>query len=365
VKTLVTTACVFVVTAVAIASIVDPTVFGKEQDTAKANPSPAESVIARVDQLFAQWNRLDSPGCSLGVSQNGVLVYERGYGMANLELAFPITPAAVFHVASISKQFTAMSILLLAQRGQLSLDDDVGKYIPDWADHGSRLTIRHLLTHTSGVRDPFLLHELVAPRDDVFDNDALVKILAHQLALNFTPGTEFQYNNGGYALLASIVKRVSGQSLRTFADVNIFKPLGMRHTHVHDDPAMIVPNRASGYYRDAGSMNVALHPYSNRIVGNTGLFTTVRDLLLWEQNFADVRVGDTALVAAMQTPAVPRAGRTRASTASDLRSAGIAGCGQSDTEEAIPDIARTSCDIPIRGSLSRSCATWMTSTQLR
>ena len=122
-KTLVTTFCAFVVTAAAIGSFIAPTVLGKEQDAAKASPSSAESVTARVDQLFAQWNRSDSPGCSLGVSQNGVPVYERGYGMASLELGVPITPTSVFPAASISKQFAAMSILLLAQRGQLSLDD--------------------------------------------------------------------------------------------------------------------------------------------------------------------------------------------------------------------------------------------------
>jgi CubicO group peptidase (beta-lactamase class C family) len=305
VKTLMITGCFVVVTAVAIGSFIAPTVFGKEQDAAKANPASAEPVTARVDKLFAEWNKSDSPGCSLGVSRNGVVVYERGYGMANLEVGEPITPASVFHAASISKQFTAMSIMLLAQRGQLSLDDDVQKYISEWADHGSRVTIRHLLSHTSGVRDGFTLHELNAARDDVFDNDVMVKILARTRGLNFTPGTEFQYNNSAYALLASIVKRVSGQPLRAFTETNIFKPLGMTQTHFHDDPTMIVPNRASGYHQDAGGMHVAVHPYLNRIVGNTGLFTTARDLLLWEQNFADARVGDKSLIGAMQTPVIP------------------------------------------------------------
>ncbi|HXN23464.1 MAG TPA: serine hydrolase domain-containing protein, partial [Candidatus Dormibacteraeota bacterium] len=299
-KTLVTTA---VVAAVAIGSFIAPTVFGKEQDTTKANPSSAEPAAARVDRLFAEWNRSDSPGCSLGISQNGVLVYQRGYGMASLELGVPITPASVLPAASISKQFTAMSILLLAKGGQLSLDDEVRKYIPEWADHGSRITIRHLLTHTSGLRDGFTLRELNAARDDVFDNDVMVKILARTRGLNFTPGTEFQYNNSAYALLASIVQRVSGQSLRAFADANIFKPLGMTHTHFHDDPSMIVPNRVSGYHRDAGGLHLASD--NGRIVGNAGLQTTVGDLLLWEQNFAEVRVGDRALVTAMQTPAIP------------------------------------------------------------
>ena len=305
-KTLVAPACFSVVTVVAIVSFIAPAVFADKQSAAKVDPSPAGSVAARVDQLFAEWNKSNSPGCSLAVSQNGVVLYERGYGMANLELGVPITPASVFHVASISKQFTAMSILLLVQRGRLSLDDEARKYVPELPDYGSPLTIRHLLTHTSGLRDVFTLQGLSAPRDDSPDaNEALVKILARQRALNSTPGAEFQYNNGGYVLLAAIVKRVSGQSLRAFAEANIFQPLGMTHTHFHDDPTMIVPDRASGYHRDAGGLHVALHPYQNRVVGNTGLFTTARDLLLWEQNFADARVGDKALLAAMQKPAVP------------------------------------------------------------
>jgi len=290
--------CLFVVAAAAIVSFV-----------AACGPPPAESVTARVDKLFAEWNRPDSPGCSLGVSRNGVVVHERGYGMANLELGVAITPASVFHVASIAKQFTAMSILLLAQRGQLSLDDDVRKYIPEWLDHQHRVTIRHLLTHTAGLRDVFLLIELAAPRENSSDrNEALLRILARQRGLNFKPGTEHAYNNGGYNLLGSIVKRVSGQSLRAFADASIFKPLGMKQTHFHDDPAMIVPKRASGYSGGAGGLR--LTGEASAVVGNAGLYTTTRDLLLWEQNFADVRVGNPALVAAMQEPTVLTGGNS-------------------------------------------------------
>ena len=230
---------------------------------------------------------------------------ERGYGMANLELRVPITPASVFHVASVSKQFTAMSVLLLSQRGKLLLDDEVRKHIPEWADHGNRLTIRHLLTHTGGLRDVFLLRELAPPPTGSGDmNDEIAALLARQRALNFAPGSEFQYSNSGYALLATIVKRVSGQSLRAFADANIFKPLGMTQTHVHDDPRMIVPSRASGYHRDAGGVQVAPHPDLGRLVGTTALHTTARDLLRWLDNLGDARVGDAALLAAMQTPAV-------------------------------------------------------------
>ena len=265
----------------------------------------SESVAAGVDKLFADWNSTNSPGFSVAVSRNGKLEYERGYGMANLELGVPITPASVLHVASISKQFTAMCILILAERGKLSLDDEARKYVPELPEYGTPLTIRHLLSQTSGLRDAFLLLGVAAPREDGGSvNDAIVKMLARQHGLNFNSGTEFQYNNANYALLAIIVRRVSGQSLRVFSDENIFKPLGMTHTHVHDDPTMLVPNRASGYHQDSDGFHVAPHADLGRLVGTTALFTTARDLLLWEQNFAEPRVGKRALLAEMQKPAI-------------------------------------------------------------
>ncbi|MPY89740.1 MAG: serine hydrolase [Luteitalea sp.] len=189
--------------------------------------------------------------------------------------------------------------------------DEVRKHIPEWADDKNRLTIRHLLTHTSGLRDAFLLRELAAPSDQAGDlNEAIVSILARQRTLNFTPGSEFEYSNSGYVLLASLVKRVSAQSLRAFADANIFKPLGMRHTHVHDDPAIVVSNRAEGYHREAGRVDLIPHADLGHLIGTTGLFTTVRDLLRWQENFTDVRVGDRAFLTEMQRPTVLRSGET-------------------------------------------------------
>ena len=276
---------------------------------AACRPPHTESLTARVDQLFAEWNRTDSPSCSVGISRNGTVMYEHGYGMANLELGVPITPTSVLGAASISKQFTAMSILLLAERGQLSLDDEVRTYIPEWADREHRVTIRHLLNHTSGLREGFGLLGWAIPGDGSVDtNTAMVPMLARQRGRNFVPGTEFQYNNGGYNLLGSIVKRVSGQSLRAFADTKIFKPLGMTSTYFRDDAAMIIPNRAAGYSRDRDGLHQASEAVG--VVGNAGLYTTARDLLRWDQNFAEVRVGTQAVVAAMQTPAVLIGGST-------------------------------------------------------
>jgi CubicO group peptidase (beta-lactamase class C family) len=271
--------------------------------------SQAESQTARVDGLFASWNGRDTPGCAVGISRNGAIVYEHGYGMANLELSVPITPATVFHIASISKSFTAMSIMLAAEHGQLSLDDEVQKFVPEWVDRDDHITIRHLLAHTSGLRDAFGLLGWAAPSESAGDqNEAIVKILARQRGLNFPPGTDYQYNNGGYNLLGSIVKRATGQSLRVFADANIFKPLGMTHTHVHDDPTMLVSNRASGYSRDVNGWHLALSD-NQGVIGNAGMQSTVGDLLLWAQNFDNPRVGTPATLAAMQKPTALIGGR--------------------------------------------------------
>jgi len=272
-----------------------------------------ESAGARVDALFAEWNKRDSPGCGVGVSRSGAIVFERGYGMANVERAVPISPSTVFDVASIAKQFTAMSVMLLAERGRLSLDDEIWKHLPEWANRQDRITIRHLLAHTAGLRDVFLLTELAAPPAAGTDmNDRLLSILSHQRGLNFTPGTEFSYNNGGYNLLGGLVKRLSGQPLREFARVNIFRPLGMTHTSFTGGRGTIDPAHAVGYHQDEGGPHVAREGGvdSSGIVGNAGLFMTVGDLLIWEHNFDDPRVGDPRLLREMQTPVTLSGGRT-------------------------------------------------------
>jgi CubicO group peptidase (beta-lactamase class C family) len=256
-----------------------------------------------VDRLFAKWDTRDSPGCSLGVSRDGATVYEHGYGMANLDLGVALTPASVFDAASVSKQFTAMSILLLAQHRQVLLDGEVGQYIPDWGDHGQRITVRHLLTHTSGLHDAFLLQGLAPQRPEPIQ-EQIGQILSRARGLESVPGSRFEYNNGGYTVLADIVARVGGQTFAAFAEANIFKPLGMMHTHFHDDAARIVPNRATGYSRTPNGFGVATRTYTDTLVGNAGLFTTVGDMLRWEQNLEGGPVGDRALRAEMQKRAI-------------------------------------------------------------
>jgi len=262
--------------------------------------SAQDPVPAKVDAVFARFAHPDSPGCILGVTRAGTLVYEKGYGMADLERDVPITPASIFHVASISKQFTAMAIMLLEQQGKLSIDDDVRKYVPELPDYGKRITLRHLLTHTSGIRDQWALLDIAGWReDDLITEDDVMWAVTRQRSLNFNPGDEYLYSNSGFTVLAVIVKRVSGQSLRAFADAQIFKPLGMTHTHFHDDHTMVVPHRTSAYQpRDGGGWRVSIPVFDT--YGATSLFTTAEDLLKWEQNFAAPRVGSAALLARMQ-----------------------------------------------------------------
>jgi CubicO group peptidase (beta-lactamase class C family) len=262
-------------------------------------PVAAAEAGARIDTLFAPWSRPDSPGCSVGVSRGGATVFERGYGMASLEWGAPIAPDTVFHVASITKPMTALSVLLLAEAGRLSLDDDVGRHVPAWANR-ERITIRQLLSHTSGIRDAFLLIELAPPDGVGSRQDQLVGLLARQRGVVFAPGSRFAYNNGGYTLLGDIVRRAGGQSLRAFADARIFGPLGMTRTRIHDDPGERVPHLAVRYTGRGDALRVV--EGGDGVVGNAGLLTTTGDLLAWLRNFDRPRVGSAATLAAMQAP---------------------------------------------------------------
>jgi CubicO group peptidase (beta-lactamase class C family) len=270
----------------------------------------ADTTTRIVDRIFDAWRHTDSPGCAVGVSRNGRVVYERGYGMANLETGTPITPASIFHVASVSKQFTAMAIMLLVNDGKLSVDDNIRKYLPEIRDYGTPITIRHLLTHTSGLRDQWELLSLARGRfeENRITEADVMDIVPRQTSLNFTPGAEYLYSNTGFTLLAVIVKRVSGKSLRDFADARIFRPLGMTSTHFHDDYTMLVPGRTSAYAPRAGGWRVSIPNYDT--YGATSLFTTVGDLLKWEANLDTPTVGDRATIARMEAPTILTNGDT-------------------------------------------------------
>jgi len=229
------------------------------------------------------------------------VIYARGFGLANLEYDVPITPRTVFHVASVSKQFTAMAIALLADAGRLALDDDLHQYVPELHDFGRPITIRQLLHHTSGLRDQWDLLVLAGWRmDDVITTADVLDLLAAQRELNFEPGAEYLYCNSGYTLLGVIVERVSGQSLRQFAQERFFGPLGMADTHFHDDHTELVKNRAYSYEpKPGGGYRHMVLSYAT--VGASSLFTTVEDLARWDDNFYSGMVGGPAVLQQMQT----------------------------------------------------------------
>src|SRR5262245_1365974 len=215
--------------------------------------------------------------------------------MANLETDTPVRPSSIFHAASVSKQFTATAIMLLAHDGKLSVDDNIRKYLPEIPDYGTTITIRHLLTHTSGLRDQW---ELLAFARGRFEEDRITEadvldIVSRQAALNFKPGAEYLYSNTGFTLLGVIVRRVSGKSLRDFADERIFKPLGMTSTHFHDDYTMVVPGRTSAYAPRGGSApatgaarwRVSIPNYDT--YGATSLIPTVGEMVRWGAHVAN------------------------------------------------------------------------------
>lgn len=254
-------------------------------------------VSAQVDRLFEKWNRPNSPGCAVAVMKDGQIVYQKGYGMADLDHEVPITPATVFHVASVSKQFTAAAIALLAEQGKLSLDDPVRKYVPELPDFGKPITIRHLVHHTSGLRDQWSLLGLWGWRYslDLITDEDVMYVMARQRDLNFTPGDRHLYSNTGYTLMALIVKKVSGQTLREFTSANFFGPLGMKNTHFRDDHAEIVKNMAYGYVPARDTFKLSITNFDT--TGATSLLTTVEDLARWDENFYTARVGGKGFIA--------------------------------------------------------------------
>jgi CubicO group peptidase (beta-lactamase class C family) len=256
---------------------------------------------AQIDRVFAQYDHTGSPGCAVGVYKDGQIVYKHGYGMANLNDDVTITPETVFHVASMSKQFTAFSILLLQQQGKLSLDDDVHKYIPELPNFGQRITLRHMLHHTSGLRDQWELLGLDGWRysQDLITDADVLSVVTRQKELNFKPGEKFMYSNTGFTLLAIVVSRISGMSFREFTTKNIFAPLGMTHTHFRDDHEEIIKHDALGYEQDGAGKPFRMNLTNFDTAGATSLHTTVEDLQLWDENFYHPRIGDAAIIQQM------------------------------------------------------------------
>jgi CubicO group peptidase (beta-lactamase class C family) len=278
---------------------------------ARAQESSMTDLPSRVDQLFVRFDNT-TPGCGVGLAKDGRTLYTHGYGMANLEYRVPNTDSTVFESGSVAKQFTASAIVLLAQDGKLSLDDDIRKYLPEVPSFGGqRITIRNLLTHTSGLRDQWGLLGIEGrgPGTQVHSPMTTLDLMAHQKMLNFPPGSEYLYSNTGYALAGLIVQRVSGKTLDEFTQEQLFRPLGMTHTQWRDDFTKVVPNRATAY---SGSAAVGFHtdmPFTN-MIGNGGILSTMADLMRWNENLDHPTVGGQSYVDAMQTRMRLTSGRT-------------------------------------------------------
>lgn len=279
---------------------------------AVSNRADAQTdTTALVAAVFADVDRADSPGCALGVMHGGELVYANGYGMADLERGLPIGPRTAFYMASVSKQFTAASLALLAQRGRLSLSDDVRRYAPELPPYADRITLRHLIHHTSGLRDYLTLMSMAGlSLEEAHTPEEILRLVARQRDLNFQPGDRYLYSNTGYFLIPLIVERVTGASFRDFTQHELFTPLGMTGSHFHDDYRHPVPDRALSYVRDSvgGFRSSFLREFDQ--VGSGGLLSNVEDLVRWDENFYTGTVGGRPLVDLLHTPGILSSGDT-------------------------------------------------------
>lgn len=257
----------------------------------QTNQPPTFTENQEVDALFKEWNFEQSPGCALAVIKDGEIIYKKGYGTADLEHDVPITPATVFYIGSVSKQFVTMSILLLVEEGKINLDDAVQTYLPDFPTYEKEVTIRNLIHHTSGIRDYLTLWSLAGNNYlDHIDETAVYRMITRQKELNFLPGEQYLYSNSCYFMLSMIIEKASGKSLKEYAQNNIFEPLGMQNSHFHDDYFHIIRDRAFSYFYDENRFNNLIMRFD--LVGSGGLYTSVDDLYLWDQNFYQNELGN-------------------------------------------------------------------------
>jgi CubicO group peptidase (beta-lactamase class C family) len=263
----------------------------------------------QVEQLMSLLTTPDKPGATIAVAKGDQLLLNKGFGLANPEYNIPNGEKTVYHIASVSKQFTAFSIAMLADQGKLSVDDEVRKYIPELPDFGHKITITQLLHHTSGLRDQWNLLALAGWRlDDVITKNQVLRLMSRQKDLNFKPGDEFSYCNTGYTLAAEIVSRVSGKSFDEWTQENIFKPLGMTNTFFYEDHERIVKNRAYSFYETGDGLKKSVLSYST--AGATSLFTTAEDLVKWSNNFRTMKVGNAKIMAQMEERGILNKGDT-------------------------------------------------------
>jgi CubicO group peptidase (beta-lactamase class C family) len=264
----------------------------------------------KVDAIFAEYAKPGSPGCALGVIRDGNFIYRKDYGMGSVELGVPLSAESAFYMGSVSKQFTAAAVVLAQEQGYLSLDDDVRKSIPEVPNYGRTITLRQMLHHTSGFRD-FLTLVGLSGRDvaEVHSEAEIIDMIARQKRLNNVPGEEWLYSNTNYYLLGVVMGRATKKSLAEFATENIFKPLGMTHTRFYDDHTLVLPGRVAAYGPGKDGKFRVDWSTEYDIVGAGGLMSTVDDLLLWDRNFYQNKLGKETLVKELQTKGVLNNGK--------------------------------------------------------
>lgn len=272
--------------------------------TATAELASLKTITQAVEKYFIDLDRNDVPGCAVGYARDGKLIYQGQFGMANLEHDIAIDATTVFRIGSTSKQFVATSIAMLSLQGKLDLDADIHTVLPALPDYGKPVTIRQMVNHSSGIQDymPILAAVYGNLDGNFYPGEKLFDYLYRMNRLDFEPGSQYAYSNSAYLLLAQAVEAVSGQTMREFAEENIFKPLGMNNTHFHDNHRQLIKHRADGYLKTNGQWQ--LHNTNLEVVGDGGVFSTVDDLVIWYNNFADNRLpGGDKLIEILTTPA--------------------------------------------------------------
>ncbi len=277
----------------------------------------------RADSVFQRFDRTDAPGCALGVYQDGKVLYARGYGMASLQNGIALSPRSVLDVGSISKQFTAMAILLLQQEGKLSLDDPIRKYIPEMPAYADKVTLRRALSQTSGLRD---LYVMWGQTGRAFAGDTIdaLRVITRSAEPNYEPGARYLYTNSGWILAAQIVYRLTGKTLAQFAEERIFRPLGMYDTRYLADASMVIPNLADSYApRTGGGFRLARSAYDGAIMGAGAVQTTVEDFGRWLNNYDAATIGGRQILETMTTATTLNDGSPATSGANTAYAVGL------------------------------------------
>lgn len=305
--------------ALALAAVIHTSVYAQEKTTTQAKtssqdktsaqdkPSAQNQTIAQdktseIDKIFSAI-KPDAPGCAVAVSQQGKLIANRAYGSGDLERNVPVTPSSIFDIGSVRKQFVAAAVLLLVEDGKLSLSDDIRKHFPELLDYGQKVTVDHLLTHTSGIRDWTGLRGLVGGNvDDV------MKLTLRQRGLNFAPGDEWSYSNSGYVLLTDLVARASGMSFTEFTRKRLFEPLGMKTTMAPLDLREVIKNRAIGYEKEGNGWRLGMYVGNERGSSGGAVLSTATDLVIWNDALTSGRLG-TFVTEKLQEPAKLNNGR--------------------------------------------------------